>query len=577
MSNPSPRDNSGGAYGFPLANNRITLLRTFGYCRAPGHTTPAAWPANPRQAIRKSRLDLNTLLLNIGFTVLYIALDVASFIHPLHGLNITPWNPAPALGLVFMLRRGARSWLPLLATVLLSEWLVRGIPQSWWSSLLSASILAGGYIALAAYLQRRLLPGNLLDDRASLLAWILPVTIGTFLVSAVYLSSLRLLGLLPADGWLTGMIQFWVGDGVGIAVAMPLFWWLSSERGRQLLKAAALCRETAGYVVLSLLAMWIAFDLGGDSGFKFFYLLFLPIIWASARQGMAGAIMSASLLQVEVIVAVQVLRYSAVTVAELQMLSLAMALIGFFIGSVVDELRRASDELKQTLRLAAAGEMAGALAHELNQPLTALAAYGSACEQLLERGEQGERLNAAIRGMLVESARTGEVVRRLRDFFRTGATKLEEVRLTELVEHATRHYRGKASEQGITLQVGHIPDVTLLADQLQLEVVLRNLLANAFDAVADADTPQRVVSLRGENLPGGRVCLIVEDSGKGLSEKMAGTLFEPFHSSKSSGLGLGLVISRAIVDTHGGTLWGEVADYGIFKLVLPIQENPRHV
>ena len=140
---------------------------------------------------------------------------------------------------------------------------------------------------------------------------------------------------------------------------MPLFWWLSSERGRLLLKAAALCRETAAYVTLSLLATWVAFDLGGDSGFKFFYLLFLPIIWASARQGMAGAIISASLLQVEVIVAVQVLRYSAVTVAELQMLSLAMALIGFFIGSVVDELRRASDELKQTLRLAAAGEMAG--------------------------------------------------------------------------------------------------------------------------------------------------------------------------------------------------------------------------
>mgnify|MGYP000547070936 CR=1 FL=1 len=118
MSNPSPRDNSGGAYGFPLANNRITLLRTFGYCRAPGHTTPAAWPANPRQAIRKSRLDLNTLLLNIGFIVLYVALDVASFIHPLHGLNITPWNPAPALGLVFLLRRGPGARPVLVAAVL---------------------------------------------------------------------------------------------------------------------------------------------------------------------------------------------------------------------------------------------------------------------------------------------------------------------------------------------------------------------------------------------------------------------------------------------------------------------------
>ncbi|HSG23128.1 MAG TPA: ATP-binding protein, partial [Azonexus sp.] len=370
---------------------------------------------------------------------------------------------------------------------------------------------------------------------------------------------------------------FWVGDGVGITVAMPLFWWLTSERGRLLLRSSILRWETLGYVILSLFALWIAFDLGNDSGFKLFYLLFLPIVWASARHGMAGAIISASLLQVEVVAAVQTLSYSAVTLAELQMLSLAMALIGFFIGSVVDEQRRTSDELKQTLRLAAAGEMAGALAHELNQPLTALAAYASACEMLLERGEQGERLNAAIRGMLLESGRTGEVVRRLRDFFRTGATKLEPVRLSEIVDQAIRHYREKASAQRIAFNVGKVPEVTLLADRLQLEVVLRNLLANAFDAVGQADCVQRIVSLNSEILTGARVSIVVEDTGSGLSDKVAGSLFEPFLSSKSSGLGLGLVISRAIVDTHGGTLWGEVADHGIFKLVLPIYEPSKHV
>lgn len=303
------------------------------------------------------RHNVNSLLLNFGFVALYIALDAASFIHPLHGLNITPWNPAPALGLVFLLRRGSAAWLPLVGTVVLSEWLVRGIPQSWWASLLSALILAGGYIALGEYLRRRLVPANLLDDRTSLLAWIVPIVGGTLLISLLYLTSLHLLGLLPAEGWQAGVLQFWVGDGVGITVAMPLFWWLTSERGRVLLRASMLRWETLGYFLLSLFALWVAFDLGDDSGFKLFYLLFLPIIWASARQGMAGAIISASLLQVEVVAAVQMLSYSAVTLAELQMLSLAMALVGFFIGSVVDEQRRTSDELKQTLRLAAAGEM----------------------------------------------------------------------------------------------------------------------------------------------------------------------------------------------------------------------------
>lgn len=517
--------------------------------------------------------DLNPLLLHLGFVALYIALDAVSFIHPLHGLNITPWNPAPALGLVFLMRRGRAGWLPLLGTVLLSEWLVRGIQFSWWASFLSALVLAGGYIVLGEFLRHRLRPTVLLDDRAALLHWILPVAAGSLLISLVYLSSLRWLGLLPADRWQAGVLQFWIGDGIGMAVAMPLFWWLSSERGRRLLKSALLAWETPGYALLSLAALWFAFGGGDGNGFKLFYLLFLPIVWASARQGMAGAILSASLLQLEVIVAVQALRYSAVTLQELQMLSLAMALIGFFIGSVVDELRRTSDELKHSLRLAAAGEMAGALAHELNQPLTALAAYASACETLLERGESGERLNAAIDGMLRESARTGDVVRRLRDFFRTGATRLEKLSLASVVTQASLHYRQKAVELGIEFDVEVISDVTLLADRLQLEVVLRNLLANAFDAVLAPELPRRAVRLRVEPLPGARVSIVVEDSGAGFSGAEAARLFEPFHSSKSSGLGLGLAISRAIVETHGGTLWGEVAGHGRFKIILPIQES----
>ena len=518
---------------------------------------------------------LHKQLLWLGFIALYIALDAASFIHPLHGLNITPWNPAPALGLVYLLRQGPGARPVLVAAVLLSESLVRGMPYPWWNSLLSALILAAGYLLLSEALRRRMSPTTLLDDRAALLGWMVPVVFGTLLNSLVYLTSLHLLGLLPLDGWLTGVLQFWVGDAVGITVAMPLFWWLSGERSRIVLRSALLCWETLGYSLLGLLALWIAFGLGGEAGFKLFYFLFLPMVWASARQGMAGAIVSATLLQIGVIAAVQVLDFSAVTVAELQMLAVVMALIGFFIGGVVDEQRRTSGELRQTLRLAAAGEMAGALAHELNQPLTAMGAYASAYDALQARGETGARLDAAINGMRAEARRAGDVVRRLRDFFRTGATKLETVALRQIIEAAAEHYKTKAQQTGIQFVVTEVPEIMLLADRLQLEVVLRNLLSNAFDAVAASDVSERQVSIHAERLPGERVIICVEDSGAGLTRQDAERAFESFHSSKSSGLGLGLVISRAIAETHGGSLWGEVADHGVFKLVLPIQESPK--
>lgn len=511
-----------------------------------------------------------------AFIALYVALDAASFIDPLHGLNITPWNPAPALGLVFLLRRGPLAPWALVMAVMLGEWVLRGVPASWQISLGSALILAMGYLALGALLRRMLSSATLIDDRVSLFRWVIAITLGTFLNSLIYLSSLRVLQLLPADGWLEGVLRFWVGDAVGIAVAMPLIWWLTTQRGRFLLQAAVMRWETLGYLLLSVVSLFAVFGLSKDAGFQLFYLLFLPIVWASTRQGMAGAILSASVMQAGVIAAVLWLGYSAVTIAELQILAFVMALIGFFIGCVVDEQRRTSEELRQSLRLAAAGEMAGALAHELNQPLTALSAYASACETLLHRGEAGERLLLAIRGMLAESARTGEVVRRLRDFFRTGATRLETLPLVEVIDHALIPFRDKLRLRGIALHEGEVPSVEVQVDRLQLEVVLRNLLSNAIEAIEampEESGRSKEISLQIQLRPGGRVQVSVEDSGAGLAEQDAARLFEPYQSSKSSGMGLGLLISRTIVETHGGQLWGEIGPRGRFKFELPLHDN----
>ena len=516
---------------------------------------------------------LRRLPLLVGFIGLYVALDVASFIHPLHGLNITPWNPAPALGLVLVVRLGRIAWLPLTIAVVAAELVMRrsGLPS--WQTLAPALVLAGGYFLLGRMLARRLAAGSLLNDRRILFAWWWRVAVGTFLISVVYLFALRVVGLLPSARWWVGLLRFWVGDGVGISIMMPLLWWLTSPRARGILRATVARPESLGYLLLASLTLWVAFGLGGHNGFKLFYLLFLPVVWAAARQGMAGAIVCAAFVQVGIIVAMRLLHYNAVSVAELQILAMAIALVGFFVAAAVDELRRTGQELRQSLRLAAAGEMAATLTHELHHPLTALSAYAGACEQLLERGEVGERLHSAIRCVLRESARTSEVVHRLQDFFRSGSPELESVTLEELVESAAAPYRLRAERSGIRLRIATMPELLLRVDRLQIEVVLRSLLGFAFDAVSDSPRQPRRVWLAAWKDGNDRVCLRIEDSGSGLSPDQVLRLFEPIAPSGSGKRQTGLAISRAIVHSHGGRLWAEAANHGVLKCELPVERQ----
>lgn len=516
---------------------------------------------------------LRRLPLLVGFIGLYVALDAASFIHPLHGLNITPWNPAPALGLVLVVRLGRIAWLPLTIAVVVAELAMRrgGLPT--WQALVPALVLAGGYFLLGRVLARRLAAASLLNDRRTLFAWWWRVAVGTLLISVVYLFALRVVGLLPPARWWIGLLRFWVGDGVGISIMMPLLWWLSSPRARGLLRSTVARPESLGYLLLASLTLWIAFGFGGHNGFKLFYLLFLPVVWAAARQGMAGAIVCAAFVQVGVIVAMRFLHYNAVSVAELQILAMAIAMVGFFVAAAVDEQRRTGQDLRQSLRLAAAGEMAATLTHELHHPLTALSAYAGACEQLLERGEVGERLHSAIRCVVRESARTSEVVHRLQGFFRSGSPELESVSLGELVDSAAAPYRLRAERSGIRLRIATMPDLTLRVDRLQVEVVLRSLLGFAFDAVSDSPRQPRRIWVAAWKDGHDRVCLRIEDSGSGLTPDQVLHLFEPIAPSGSGKRQSGLAISRAIVHSHGGRLWAETSNHGVLKCELPIERH----
>lgn len=506
------------------------------------------------------------------FPLGYVALDWLSHIHSAHGLKITPWSPAPALGLLFLMRYRGSAVPPLALTIVAAEAWVRDLPLPLSLTAGLGLQLALGYWAMAELLRRRLRGKGMAIDRRGLVEWVVTIVIGTLLNNLLLIAALSATGFLPAAAAAGTLAHYWLGDVVGILVSMPVLAMLLDPRGRARLRRLIVSPDS-----LSLLATGavLVFALARVDSMELRYLpvLFLPIAWAAARQGLAGAVLTTSLVQSGIILATRLLGFSALTLLELQVLMVVLALSGFLIGVVVDEKQRLDSELRQTLRLAAAGEMAGALAHELHQPLTALLAYARACQQLLRRGESGDRLCEVIDRVVSESIRAADVVSRLRDFFRTGSTRLERIWLRELLSATAAGFAVQAQQQEVELVLEPAPPHALWADRMQLEVVLRNLIANAFEATAGGASGRRQVRLSAQPEGTGRVCIVVEDNGPGVSDEMASRLFEAFQSSKASGLGLGLAISRAIVEAHGGSLWAEIGDRGVFKLILPIEEK----
>jgi C4-dicarboxylate-specific signal transduction histidine kinase len=220
------------------------------------------------------------------------------------------------------------------------------------------------------------------------------------------------------------------------------------------------------------------------------------------------------------------------------------------------------------MRLASAGEMAAALAHELNQPLTAVASYARASRTIArERPGEAALLSDTLEKLLAESSRAAEVVRRLRDFFRTGALQLAPLDLAEAARQCLENARTRADGAGVALRLGHAAGSRVLADRVQIEIVLRNLVANALEAARDGPAPREVgIEIAADEE---RVTLTIADSGGGVLPGEEERIFEPFETTRPSGMGMGLAISRAVVEAHGGRLWAEAGPHGRFHLSLP--------
>jgi two-component system, LuxR family, sensor kinase FixL len=239
-------------------------------------------------------------------------------------------------------------------------------------------------------------------------------------------------------------------------------------------------------------------------------------------------------------------------------------------------MQELQSELLHVSRLSDVGQMASALAHELNQPLAAIVNYVQAMRRLLHASnlQVPARIIETMDKTVAQAARAGEIIQHLRGFIRKGESERHSENLNKVVEEATALGLVGAKESGIKVRVDLSPQaMPVFIDKVQIQQVVFNLIRNSVEALPESDLRELSVSTaRGED---GLAQVAVSDTGPGLAQKVIDQLFQPFVTTKEKGMGLGLSICRSIIEAHGGRLWATPNPVkGVnFQFTLPMAEH----
>ena len=239
-------------------------------------------------------------------------------------------------------------------------------------------------------------------------------------------------------------------------------------------------------------------------------------------------------------------------------------------------LQELQSELVHVSRLTAMGEMASALAHELNQPLAAISNYMKGSRRLLAGSVDPNtpKVESALDRAAEQALRAGQIIRRLRDFVSRGESEKRVESLSKLIEEAGALGLAGAREQNVQLRFSLDPGADLvLADRVQIQQVLVNLFRNALEAMAQS--PQRELVVANARVADGMIEVEVSDTGSGFQSDVLPNLFQTFFTTKETGMGVGLSISRSIIEAHGGRMWAESNASGgaTFRFTLPATDE----
>ena len=518
--------------------------------------------------------------IGLVYLAAYVLLDWVSLIDASTPLGITPWNPGAGLGLVMVLLFGRRTIPYLFPAPLLADLVNLQTLLPWSAELLGAAVIGAGYAAASLLLLR---PNVRFDPALSslrdLVILIIVAVISAAIVASGYVGAMIAAGVLPLKEVGAAILRYWVGDLIGIVVVTP-FALIALTRPRAFRPSI----ETALQVAAIIAALVLVFGISHEE--RLFYVLFLPIIWMALRAGFEGVSLGVLITQLGLIVGVELFRGESHDLMAFQVLMLILAVTGLLAGELVSERRRVESQLRlhrdalgRLSRLGNAGELAAAIAHEINQPLAAAGTYTRLVKDALQEGDSDP-------AMVVETAekaaaqveRAAEVVRRLRALVRLDRSARAACSVERIVKETIALCQPNLDRGQIAVRCSLAANLPLvMVDMLQIEQTLLNLMRNSIDAITEAKQADGTISIAAVYDEGDSIEIRVADNGPGFPPGFLDSPFLPFASEKAQGLGVGLPLCRSIVEAHGGRLWlTRNATGALVHFTIPVAQEVEH-
>ncbi len=511
----------------------------------------------------------------------YVLLDWISLIEPYAPFGISPWNPGTGLSFALVLLFGRRMIPLLFVGVLLSDLVHRPLPLPWPIEIAAAVLIAGGYAgALLALMHPRVRFDPALSSMRDLVLLMVAAVVSAAVVACGYVGLAIAAGLLPSADFASAALRYWVGDVIGIIVVTPFALLAFTRRRMPPISLENVLQFAAIFVALALVLGYAE-----ERQFQLFYVLFLPIVWMAVRSGSEGVAVGILVTQLGLIVGFIVFPEEASDVTAFQTLMLVLAATGLVAGELVTErrrteaqLRRQQDSLSRLARLGSMGELAAAIAHELNQPLMAAGTYTRLLNDAIAAGDADAATVAqTAQKAVAQVERAAEVVRRLRALVRLDRSNRAPVAVERIVGETLALCQpdlDRIHASARILVAAGLPPV--LVDLLQVEQALLNLVRNAIEAIGATGQADGVITVEAAPAGADFVEVRVSDTGPGFPPGVAEGAFLPLSSTKTEGLGFGLPLCKSIIEAHGGRLWlGGEAGGAAVHFTLPAAKMPR--
>ena len=513
-------------------------------------------PANRRPDMQSQPL----WLVGPAYVAAYVAMVWLSLAFASTPFGIVPWGPETGLTFAAFFILGKRIWPFMVVAVAAADVieLGNGFPVA--VQILAPIIIGGGYalaLTALAHPSWRFDPALRTFRDVQLLE--ATAIISSTLIACGYVALLVVAGTLPRAEAGAAIFQSATADLIGISVIAP-FLLLMHSAGRLPRPTIESLAQAASIVA----ALVLAFGFSSLPHFRLFNVVFFPIIWIALRHGLQGTTWGLLFTQIGLIAALSVLGNQADNLAAFQGLMLVLAFTGLSIGGLVTERRRVEQQLRlnresgaEIFRLGSAGELATAIAHEINQPLTAISNYTRLIQQYLEDGK-GDRAMAieAASKVAAQVGRTDAVVKSFRDLVKRGRPQIKPERVHEVFRETLGLISPTLQREGVDVAVSIERGIRrIMIDKLQIEQVLINLISNAVEAMAANTSGEKHLSLRAQNTTDAKeVEITVSDNGPGFPSEFDIRRPALLASAKEDGLGVGLSFGRTIVESHGGEL-----------------------